>query len=160
MMHGNPPGRNGITCGIRRVGLILSLLTLWALAPLSLPAMAGTPVVDDPTFIIDRGTYAAPEGDMDLLLLRELAFTSLPLTGWVNEDPNQKVVKNSNITTGTHTCVQSLLVRFYDANQLTIFRTSQGVISLNGPPEVTILGAITDFQLSKGPHLPDNVLSW
>lgn len=90
-------------------------------------ALAATPVVDDPTFIVSAGTLTAPAGDMDLILLREAAFTSVTFSGWVNEDPGAKIISGNQITAGTHTCVQSLLVRFLTPTRPCCFGTAAGV---------------------------------
>jgi hypothetical protein len=162
-------GRNGTVGGMRRHsgirrGLWAPLLMALMCLPLGLPttARAAAPVVDDPTFILQQGTYTSPLGDMDLLLLRENAFLSVNLSGYTDEDPNDVVVRRNPGSFGTQNCVQSLLVRFYDSNDIKIFRKSQGTLTLTGPSQVKILGIITDVQVQSDypDRNPDNVLEW
>jgi len=147
-------------CGTHLRALLAAVLALCSIGPAA--AWAATPVRDDPTFISTLGTYSAQVGDMDVMLLRETAFTSLDMSGFVDEDPSNVVVQNTPNTLGTETCVQSILVRFYDADNVKVFRKSQGTISLQGPPQVLIRAIVTDVQVPDDfpNRKPDNVLAW
>jgi hypothetical protein len=158
------PGITGRPRRCNRRGRLPVLLGAILAACWMVPAVAraATPFRDDPTFISNAGIYASPLGDMDLLLLRETAFTSLDMSAFIDEDPTNAVVKNSPSSLGTETCVQSLFVRFYDANNFKIFRKSEGTIRLQGPPQVQIRAIVTDVQVAPDspPRAPDNVLMW
>ncbi len=120
--------------------LLLSPTTSWS----------GTPVVDDTTFIVNAGTYKAPIGDMDLLILREqYSAAALNLTAFDNPDPAETVITGNptTLTFGSPDCVQSILVRFFDAASATIYRASSGTITFTDGvgTDVRILGVISDI---------------
>ncbi|MDH4228543.1 MAG: thrombospondin type 3 repeat-containing protein [Nitrospirota bacterium] len=122
-------------------------------ASLAVPAPAwsvfpDTPWIDDSQFIIDNQGYKSPLGDLDLMVLRERYFnTSFNFAQYDNKtSPFPAVVAGQPTTLGTHSCVQSILIRFFDGAAGDIIRTSTGRLTLNdgGNPQVKILGVISD----------------
>src|SRR3989344_4604903 len=112
------------------------------------PSWSGTPIVDDTAFIVNAGTYKAPVGDLDLLILREqYAAAPLSLTAFDNPDPAGTVITGNPVTFGSPDCVQSILLRLYDGSQAGIIRTSSGTISFRDGPgtDVRVLGIVTDI---------------
>ena len=119
------------------------------------PSWSATPIVDDTTFIVNAGTYKAPIGDLDLLILRErVSATPVNLTPYDNPDPSGIVVTGNPLTFGSPDCIQSILVRLFDGSPAGVFRTSSGTISFADGPStnVRILGVITDI-VSGAPDL-------
>lgn len=131
----------------------LLIITLFVITTVH-PSWAATPVVDDTTFILNAGSYKAPFGDLDLLLLREHYFAGpINLTAFDNPDPGSAVITGNPLTFGSPDCVQSILVRWFDAAAIDIFRTSIGTITfIDGPTSnVRILGVLTD--VTPGPQI-------
>lgn len=146
---------------IKPIAFIIALL-LSLVIPL-LPsfidkAEAATPIVDDPAFIVTNGNFKSPTGDLDLLILREnYLIPTTDLTAFDNVDPNKFVVDGNFGTNGSPDCIQSILLRIYDAGNPGWVRGSSGTIRfIDGPTSnVQILGVITDINAWTAP--PSNL---
>lgn len=129
---------------------LIFILTLFALIHLlPVKAMAATPIVDDTTFITNAGDYKSPTGDLDLLILREgYSVPTLDLTPFNNVDPAGNTV-TGNWGDFTHPdCIQSVLLRVYDAGGADWYRASRGTITFKDPlNKITVLGVITDVDV-------------
>jgi len=128
---------------------IIFILILFALIPLlPLPGIAATPTVDDTTFIVNAGDFKSPTGDLDLLILREnYSVVTVDLTSFDNPDPSGNVIQGNFSTFNHPDCVQSILLRIYDAGGADWIRASNGTITfIDGPTSnVQIVGVISDI---------------
>lgn len=128
---------------------LIFILFLFALIPLlPLQSMAATPVVDDTTFITTAGEWKSPTGDLDLLILREnYSVGPVDLTPFDNPDPAGNVIQGNFSTFNGPDCIQSILLRIYDAGGADWVRASNGTIRFNDGPasNVQILGVISDI---------------
>jgi len=119
------------------------------------PALAA-PWVDDPQFIETAGDLKAPFGDMDLIVLREPSFVGpVNLSTLNNPEPAwNSVVSGAPSLSATATCVQSVLLRFYDGAAAKIYRQSSGTFSINQGPtgNVKIVGVVGNINTSSQPY--------
>jgi len=135
---------------------VLGLLVVAALAgaPAQAAAFPDQPWVDDTTFIETAGHYQANFGDLDLLVLREQYFVGpIDLTPFDNGNSKFKqIVAGQPASLGQQNCIQSVLVRFYDAAAADIYRHSAGRVIINDGPgtDVKILGIIADSTSPNG----------
>ncbi|MFQ5509386.1 MAG: thrombospondin type 3 repeat-containing protein [Leptospirillia bacterium] len=133
---------------VRRKWLLFLALASFAFTPAT--ALAIPPVVDDTQFIVNSGGYVSDFGDLDLLVLREQYLTAAtPLTEFDNPSPKwNQVVSGQPASLGTQDCIQSILIRFYDAAAAQIFRRSTGRLTINDGlgTDVRILGVISDIE--------------
>ena len=130
---------------------LIFILFLIALIPLlPLKAIAATPIVDDTTFITNAGDYKSPTGDLDLLILREgYSVPTLDLTPFNNVDPAGNTVTGNWSDFNHPDCIQSVLLRIYDAGGAAWYRASRGTITFKDPSNIiTIVGVITDVDLN------------
>src|SRR3990172_12264527 len=115
---------------------IIFILILFGFIPLlPLPGMAATPVVDDTTFISTAGDWKSPTGDLDLLILREgYSEPTTDLTPFNNVDPSGGTVAGNFSDFNHPDCIQSILLRIYDAGAGGWYRASQGTITFRDGP--------------------------
>jgi len=128
---------------------LIFILFLFALIPLiPMQATAATPIVDDTGFIENNATFKSTTGDLDLLILREnYSVNPISLTQFDNPDPLQRVISGNFSTFNGPDCIQSLLLRVYDAGADGWIRGSAGKITFKDGPlsNVSILGVISDI---------------
>ncbi len=142
---------------LKRTGLFTAALAALVLSagPATADDLPGHPIVDDvSSFIAQYDStgidYRANFGDLDLLVLRE-RYHAGPndLSIYNNTLLNQLSLNRPNLVADTD-CYQSILIRFYDAASATVFRQSQGKITINDGPgtDVRIIGVISDVDPS------------
>lgn len=149
------------TKSFKRAGLLSAALTALVLSagPATGNDLPGHPIVDDVSSFIAQydatGTdYRANFGDLDLLVLRE-RYHAGPndLSQYNNTLLNQVSLNRPNLVANTD-CYQSILIRFFDGAAGTVFRQSQGKITINDGPgtDVRIIGVISDVEPQPDPY--------
>jgi len=131
------------------ISFTLFLFSLITLLPMM--AIAATPIVDDTTFITNAGDWKSPTGDLDLLILREGYYEqAIDLTPFNNVDPTGLTVTGNWSDFNHPDCIQSILLRIYDAGGSGWYRASKGTITFKDPLRnaISILGVVTDVDMN------------